>query len=262
MFSVSCDFLLHPFRPDRSCSSCFFSIITSVALTIISGGLYIPFIIAVYWIERNSIPASKSPPMAPTIGSRNPPLTRTGVDLQHLKKKQKEHLGKLEALGRADQWQHIQTHTPHRDSGFDWWMFPIARPSNTYGSKYQLTEQNVLDLKQDSEFMESYRAGILLVAKSWGWDLKEKKYFANTNLRWANYGVRLGKMIDSMQLFGEKTLLTNLVAFIDQPDPRFEGSESIRLGLEGWIQKLLPAMPLHATEPENISSLQRVADLV
>jgi hypothetical protein len=159
------------------------------------------------------------------------PRARTGVDREALKLKQKNHLAKLQALAKSGDWRSLQEHTSHPDSGFDWWMFPIDRGSASFGAQYQLTKEDIEALKRDPQFMQSYRKGVILIAKSWGWDLENQRDVTNTNQHWTNYQVRLGKMIHSLKLFNQRDLLENLVHFIDQ--------KKIRPTLEGWIQKML-----------------------
>jgi len=151
--------------------------------------------------------------------------------LKDLVDTQKNHLAKLQTLANAGQWQHIQTHTSHGHSGFDWWMFPIKRPSLGKGTRYTVNDEQIKTLKANPEFMKSYRDGVILVAKSWGWDLEKKNDITNDKQKWVGYNVRLGKMIDSLRLFDQQDLLKNLVYFIDM--------KGIRMTLDPWIQNLL-----------------------
>lgn len=151
--------------------------------------------------------------------------------LKDLIDKQKSHLAKLQILANAGQWQHIQRHTSHQDSGFDWWMFPIKRPSQGMGTRYTVNDEQIRKLKANPEFMKSYRDGVILVAKSWGWDLEKGIDITNDKQKWVSYNVRLGKMIDSLSLFDQQDLLRNLVHFIDQ--------KGVRRSLDPWIQNLI-----------------------
>jgi hypothetical protein len=148
-----------------------------------------------------------------------------------LKNKQQDHLIKLNTLARAGQWQHLQMHTDHPDSGFDWWMFPIDRASTGYGDQYRVSQSDIETLTKDPIFMNNYRNGVLLVAKSWGWDLQGRKDVTNTVQKWTNYQVRLGKMLDSLRLFEQEDLRIAITDFIDQ--------KGIGPTLEPWIQRLL-----------------------
>ena len=86
-------------------------------------------------------------------------------------------------------------------------------------------------LKSDPLFMKNYRAGVVLVAKSWGWDLENRKNITNEVQRWTDYQVRLGKMLDSLRLFQQDDLRSALTDLINQ--------QGLVPTLEPWIQKLL-----------------------
>lgn len=144
------------------------------------------------------------------------PSPKNFVGLEALKKKQKEHLHKLQKLADQGQWRHLQTHTEHPDSGFDWWMFPVNRASASYGDAYHIGLDDVEILTKDPEFMQNYRDGIVLVAKSWGWDVIHHTDVSDGSKHWANYPVRLGKMLQSVTIFQQKDLHSSLVQFIQK----------------------------------------------
>lgn len=157
--------------------------------------------------------------------------TMEPLKVTRLKKKQQEHLLKLTALAERGEWEHLQMHTAHPDSGFDWWMFPIDRPSRGHGNEYQMSLKEIQVLKSDPLFMKNYRAGVVLVAKSWGWDLENRKEISNVVQKWTNYQVRLGKMLDSLRLFKQDDLRAALTDLIKQ--------QGLTHTLEPWVQKLL-----------------------
>lgn len=162
---------------------------------------------------------------AVTIGNKNSQF----VGIEGLKKKQKDHLTKLSKLAKNNQWQHLQTHTSHPFSGFDWWMFPIDRSSNVYGSYYQLNSNDITILKKDKVFIKNYRQGVVLVAKSWGWDLKKNKDISDSKKKWTDYQVRLGKMAHSLVLFEQEDLLKSLRCFV----------QANKIELQDWIKPYL-----------------------
>ena len=123
---------------------------------------------------------------------------------------------KLSALASSGQWQHLQEHTSHPDSGFDWWMFPIDKPSMGQGDLYKLSEEDIRVLKEDPVFMENYRRGVCLIAQSWGWDLESGNDLTNASQNWTGYTVRLYKMITSLELFEQFDLLQSLKGFMDR----------------------------------------------
>lgn len=59
--------------------------------------------------------------------------------------------------------------------------------------------------------MARYRRGVQLVVESWGWNLENNAPCAHG--RWTGYGVRLGKMAQSLSLFGEEELFHRLQQF-------------------------------------------------
>jgi len=189
------------------------------------------------------LPAQTVPPKAQTpILLANPRLMaatnpippaapkRGFVGVEALKKQQKDHLDKLTQFAQKGEWRHLQTHTEHRDSGFDWWMFPTDRASSL-GDRYQVNRADIEELKKDRQFMENYRAGVLLVAHSWGWDLVNRQDLTSRALHWSHWNVRLGKMLDSLRLFGQEDLRQALSYFVNL--------KGLRPTLEPWIQQLL-----------------------
>lgn len=133
------------------------------------------------------------------------------VGIKALKAKQAAELANLTRLSNEGKWESLQV---HRGTGFDWWMFPIDY-ATAQNREYRVTASDIEELKQDLEFMTSYRKGVILVAKSWGWDLeKGVKITDNPKLKWSGYQVRLGKMLDSLQEFGQKDLHDALVKLI------------------------------------------------
>ncbi len=173
---------------------------------------------------RLSLFFAKKPPGESVKAVQSSPLQAsrdlTGV-AKVVKDKQKDHLGKLQNLARQGAWEHLREHTSHRDSGFDWWMFPIDRDSQGQGSRYTLTPESIAALKRDPEFMKNYRSGVILVTASWGWDLEKNAPCnpLNSSQLWTGYEVRLGKMLHSLTLFGEKDLHGRLVAWFLSKQP-------------------------------------------
>lgn len=109
-------------------------------------------------------------------------------------------------------------------------MFSVERPSRTYGDRFTVNAEDVKTLKADPKFMESYRKGIMLVALSWGRDLKTGADCTNDMQKWTGYNVRLGKMLESLTLFDQIDLKQTLVRFV---------KEKISLeSLDRWIQDL------------------------
>lgn len=207
---ITCyNFLFHPFQEDHSKKTTTISVITNIALTALTSGLYVIAFLSVHLLE--GVGGEKS-----SLSSRKSSFQRRDcfVGVEALKQKQYGHLLKLQKLANEGKWQHLQTHTFHPDSGFDWWMFPIDRSSRGQGNLYKLSLRDIENLKKDAEFMANYREGVCLVAKSWGWDLINGIDVTNESQKWTRYGVRLHKMITSLQLFKQTDLLETLQMFM------------------------------------------------
>lgn len=133
--------------------------------------------------------------------------------VDQIKQKHSEQLQKFEQWASAKDWKLFTPTYSH----YDWWMFPVARPSSHYGDIYQVSQADVDALKADPKFMKEYRRGVELVVRSWGWDLQRQCSVLETERtpeqRWTGYGVRLGKMADSLLLFGEDDLYRKLQLF-------------------------------------------------
>jgi len=147
---------------------------------------------------------------------RTPPIVYQ-ADLQKLltvQEKHKEQLVKFEKWAKQGRWEMFH----HKNSHYDWWMFPIDRGSNGQGKKYTVYKPEIEALKCNPEFMKNYRRGAELVAKSWGWDITTGRPVANPkpSQHWEDWPVRLGKMANSLQLFGEEKYRENMKKFAIQ----------------------------------------------
>jgi hypothetical protein len=243
------NFFFHPLHESHSCGAKTAAMITLIALSILSAGIYL----AVFAYVSLSGKAVEPVVGAPTVQNvaaasgvapvyqrkrfNTSALTKhlndsSGVSkIRKVKAKQADHLAKLEHLSQNGGWRHLQIHTEHHDSGFDWWMFPVDRSSATFGSDYKLNASEIESLKADPEFMTSYRNGVILVAKSWGWDLELNQDVTNKTQKWSGYNVRLGKMLQSLSLFNQSDLSNNLVGMIH--------AKGIGPSLDLWIQPYL-----------------------
>jgi len=128
------------------------------------------------------------------------------VGIQALKQKHAAQLKQFEQWAEARDWLAFLHHH------YDWWMFPISRTSLGQGAQYTVYRQEIESLKNDREFMENYRRGVKLLTLSWGWDIDQQKPVNNPDpdQKWNHYEVRLGKMADSLKLFGEIELFKSL----------------------------------------------------
>ncbi|MBS0648641.1 MAG: hypothetical protein JSS10_05390 [Verrucomicrobia bacterium] len=192
--NIEChQFLFHPLSAYHSTKTKTLSIITNLALTILTFGIYSVVFLYMHLKDRFWIQEGLK-----------------SYNLEHLKQKQKECLAQLETLAQAGDWDNLRY---HRDFGFDWWMFPIHRPSSK-GFKYSVTLDDVAELKKDAEFMQNYRKGVVLVAKSWGWDLEKRQDISDDKQNWSGYEIRLWKMHNSLKIFDQQDLYENLNYFM------------------------------------------------
>jgi hypothetical protein len=122
-------------------------------------------------------------------------------------------LSKLEDAARQKRW------SAFHPSGlqFDWWMFPIPEPSNTFGHKYQVKAAEIALLKSDSSWLCDYRRGFQLIAQSWGWDIEKRDEIpqCSEHQRWIRYPARLKKMFRSLVAFEQVDYIESLSIFAE-----------------------------------------------
>ena len=255
------NFFFHPFHKSHSASVKSCSIITNIALSALTLGVYFLLFVSIqlkevccpHKVEKKSTTHGEGKPLPGKNKTEDvTPLktlivveadndltpvfqsgTKKGVDQSPLvmpvvekidsdltsksrrvKLKQSDHLQKLKTLAQNGEWRNLATHTSHAHSGFDWWMFPVDRASRGHGDTYVVKRADIQSLKQDKEFMDSYREGVNLVARSWGWNLANGVDETCSERKWSGYQVRLGKMLSSLRLFDNWDLRENLVAFV------------------------------------------------
>lgn len=117
------------------------------------------------------------------------------VGVSALVAKQAEQLGQFEAWAREGRYGEFSV------QHYDWWMFPIDRTSVGQGGKYTVCREQVEELKGREEFMRNYRRGVELLMQSW-----EVGKFDGPL-------VRLGKVLQSLELFGETGLFERVQRF-------------------------------------------------
>ena len=216
------NFFFYPFHESHSGCTTAVSVIVNLALTIFSCGIYLAIFIGVrvYYgspgggegIEGHEVKKLHTK----VFKFEFDPDSTLSEKAQLVKAKQADHLKRLEVLAEGNQWQHLANHTSHIDSGFDWWMFPTTRISSGQGDKYALSLVDVERLRQDPEFIESFRKGVMLVSRSWGWNLETQKDETGQTQKWRSWDVRLGKMMDSLHRFQQKDLHDSLIVFVNE----------------------------------------------
>ncbi len=114
-----------------------------------------------------------------------------------LKSRQKSQLETFEEYAAEGKWSDL------RRDHFDWWMFPIDEPSSRE-REWTVFAEDIAELKSDPEFMTRYRRGQELLARSWGWDLKNARPISprEKGQHWDRWPVRLYKAAKSAKLFG------------------------------------------------------------
>lgn len=129
------------------------------------------------------------------------------------------------------------------DDHFDWYMFPIDDGSRV---EYNVSsELHVGRLKSNVEWFAGYREGISLALSAWGWDTASARRIEPLaqGMGWTDWDVRLSKIIRSLWLFEEATLLNSLQSFareIQANEKRGEGFFYGRINLEELLHFRLP----------------------
>ncbi|MGZ3633252.1 MAG: hypothetical protein ACXWM7_02850 [Parachlamydiaceae bacterium] len=223
------NFVFHPLLEEHSASVKTLALLTDLALTILTGGL---FLIAFSFIQLRDrdIQVKKGPTpesqvatpiieTAPSVPKSSPKLKEVVIESspsksERVKTAQADQLKNFETWANEKNWKMFTSQYSH----YDWWMFPISRSSQGQGDKYAVSEKDVQILKNDPEFMTNYLRGVELVAQSWGWDVKNAKECENltADQKWANYKVRLIKMLESLELFGEGGYLLSMHQFVQK----------------------------------------------
>lgn len=241
------NFLFHPLFKEHSPVDAVLSVATVVGLTAISFGAFGILFATMQWKDRNitvspntpqtetttqlfsthqTKPSQAEKPL-PIIEKRTPSSPKVAL----IKKEQANQLEKFEKWALANQWGKI------KEAHYDWWMFPVNRDSSAYGATYNVNNQDIEALKKDPAFMNAYKRGVELVVKAWGWDLQKEEAVANPSKYqyWDGYGVRLAKMSDSLQLFGQRDLHKKLKDFfVTHCLPR---QPKIVISNLSWLQK-------------------------
>lgn len=240
------NFFFHPLHNEHTQEVTALSLMTNLVLTVLSNGWYLLIVGAVHTREcvmthekANEATDAKA---KRTFDKVFPPETRKTEDsddkfvgLQAFIDKHKDCLEKLKRHGEQGNWKHLQTHTGHPDSLHDWYMYPIDRASRTYGEKYRVTSRYRMALQNNPEFMSDYRDGLILGAKSFGFDIVNGRDFDAPSLKWRGHIIRLAKMLQSAREFGQKDLHDSLVDFVY--------AHHLDQEMRPWMRKYLRPIP-------------------
>ena len=128
-----------------------------------------------------------------------------------IKQLQVRHKAQIDQFQKWSQGNWGTFHSEH----YDWWAFPICSGSQGQGYKCSISLSEIEELKRNPVFMATYRKGVRLVVQSFGWDLDAWSPVAHPKKeqRWTHNEVRLGKVAESLKLFGEWDLFQKLHYF-------------------------------------------------
>ncbi len=130
------------------------------------------------------------------------------VGVEELKLYQSNQVKIFRAWAKAQDWQSF--HVNH----YDWWTFPIKKPSS-YGFRYTLNDEAVSVLRNDPEFISNLVEAARLLLLSWGWDLESRRLIDDPepNQAWADWPIRLYKCHDSLIIFGQRMYAESVFEF-------------------------------------------------
>lgn len=235
------NFFFHPEKLDAETKA--LSVITVIALSIFTAGGFLIAFGIINWHDRKvalqNPKKNKIFPIVKPIIQKTPLTEENLTKIKQVKDKNAEQVALFEKWASDKDWIRFTPQYSH----YDWWAFPITRSSAGYGDQYAVNAREIEALKADDEFMHNYRRGVELVVKSWGWDLNKDSPIPedekNADQKWTGYGVRLGKMADSLNLFDEKDYYQRLQHFFDSVCvPNIK-----QYPLEKWIYTVLSRPP-------------------
>lgn len=227
------NFFFHPFSADHTTEIKAFSSLTIFALGILTAGTFFVVFGIVNWRDRKITKNAKNPKAQQVAKMILDPSSKEKIE--RVKNKNAEQVQLFQKWASQGDWVRFRPEHSH----YDWWAFPISRPSAGHGDDYAVNQHEIEALKADEEFMRNYKKGVDLVVKSWGWDLNQDAPVSpdikTNDQEWTGYGVRLGKMADSLRLFGEDELYRRLQHFFDAICVPIDN----QYRLEDWVYKNL-----------------------
>ena len=113
------------------------------------------------------------------------------------------------------EWASQKNWLAFHQARYDWWAFPINQSSARYGTIYQLSFDDVQEMRKDTEFIRILRQNAVLVCKSWGWNLLTSQFiqFCTLHQQWQSNSVRLKKICKSLDIFHQKDLLSSALKY-------------------------------------------------
>lgn len=121
------------------------------------------------------------------------------VGLENLVAKHNEQIKAFVSWAESQRWDMF--HSGH----YDWWAFPIDRPSSL-GFSYTLDEQSTALLRHDEAFLARHKLGCTLVLLSWGYSVETGEFVSDPaeHQAWARWPIRLEKCARSMALLNQR----------------------------------------------------------
>jgi hypothetical protein len=117
-------------------------------------------------------------------------------------------------VAQFEQWAADGNWQAFHDNHYDWWAFPIDKPSS-YAFAYTVYSDEIAQMRQDEAFMQRHRLGAQLLLLSWGWGVLAGAVVSDSapGQAWANWPIRLSKCARSMWLFGQDEQWGSAVEF-------------------------------------------------
>jgi len=127
--------------------------------------------------------------------------TNTEIDFIGIQQLMQLNIAQFE---KFNQWMVAEDWVSFHSNHYDWWAFPIDKPSN-YGFAYTVYDEDIAQMKNDEEFMRKHQLGAAYLLLSWGWDAKTNQTVSNPDIAqsWADWPIRLAKCARSMWLFDQ-----------------------------------------------------------
>lgn len=112
-------------------------------------------------------------------------------------------------------WADNENWSEFANSHYDWWTFPIDKPSVMYDGIYTIKSEDELNnLKNDEEFILRIKEASKFVLQSWGWNIDENQLVVD---RWKSYKnpTRLYKIGRCLKLFELNNYFKSLKKFAE-----------------------------------------------
>lgn len=222
------NFFFHPLHSKHSDNIKAFSVLTNFILTYLSSGWYLLLFGSIH--ARECVIANEKTDgdrRAGNIFKKTFGGTKASFDgfigVDEFRKEHRAKLSQLQRLARSAEkrpsfWKVLQRYSRKSEaSDFDCVMFPTSRMSSTHGNKYRMSESVIDELTQSAGFMRRYQEGMILIGKSFGWDLETGDDITDEQQKWNDTSMsRVENMLRSLTEFGCKDLHDALRYFVHE----------------------------------------------